>query len=35
MSGGEGPTVINQTTDQVQEQMLSAMGMGDLVAVQA
>ncbi len=35
MSGGEGPTVINQTTDQVQEQMLSAMGMGDLVAVHA
>ena len=35
MSGGEGPTVINQTTDQVQEKMLSGMGMSDLIAVQA
>ena len=35
MTGGEGPTAINQLTDQIQEQMLSGMGMSDLIAVQA
>ena len=35
MTGGEGPTAINQMTDQIQEQMLSGMGMSDLIAVQA
>ena len=32
MSGGEGPTAINQMTDQIQAQMFSAMGIGEMVA---
>ncbi len=32
LSGGEGPTAINQMTDQIQAQMFSAMGMGEMVA---
>ena len=32
MTGGEGPTGINQMTDQVQAQMFSAMGMSEMVA---
>ena len=32
MTGGEGPSAINQMTDQIQAQMFSAMGMGEMVA---
>jgi len=32
--GGEGPTAINQTTDEIQAQLLNGMEMGDLVTVQ-
>lgn len=34
MSGGEGPRAINQTTDQVQDQLLTGFGIGHLKGVQ-
>ena len=33
MTGGEAASVINQTTDQIQSQLLAAFGMGDLLSV--
>ena len=32
MMGGDGPKAINQMTDQIQAQIFSAMGMGEMVA---
>jgi NAD(P)-dependent dehydrogenase (short-subunit alcohol dehydrogenase family) len=33
MTGGEAASAINQTTDQIQSQLLGAFGMGDLLSV--
>ena len=33
MSGGEGPTAINQATDKIQEGLLKSFGMGELLKV--
>jgi NAD(P)-dependent dehydrogenase (short-subunit alcohol dehydrogenase family) len=33
LTGGEGPAVMNKTSDQVQEQMLSAFGLAELLSV--